>query len=77
MPDHNPDPAKPREDETPRDEQKRVRTSNDWDQQLEREGASSRHNRGYDEASGGRKSKETDPDSPDADVDRDDMIDEP
>jgi hypothetical protein len=33
--------------------------------------------RGYEEAARGRKSNDTDPDSPDADIDRDDMIDEP
>ena len=33
--------------------------------------------RGSDEAALGQKSNDTDPDSPDADIDRDDMIDEP
>jgi hypothetical protein len=35
-------------------EHKRIRQSNDRDQRLEREGKSSRHNRGYDEAADGR-----------------------
>ena len=34
-------------------EHDRVRHSNDRDQQLEREGKPSRHNRGYDEAADG------------------------
>jgi hypothetical protein len=37
-------------------EHERVRGSNDRDQQLEREGETSRHNEGYDEAAdGGRR----------------------
>ena len=32
---------------------KRIRSSNDRDQKLEREGKASRHNRGYDEAADG------------------------
>ena len=35
------------------EEHKRIRSSNDRDQQLEREGKVSRHNRGYDEAADG------------------------
>jgi hypothetical protein len=34
-------------------ERKRIRSSNDRDQELEREGKVSRHNRGYDEAADG------------------------
>jgi hypothetical protein len=34
-------------------EHDRIRSSNDRDQQLEREGKVSRHNRGYDEAAKG------------------------
>ncbi len=34
-------------------EHKRIRESNDRDQQLERDGRPSRHNRGYDEAADG------------------------
>jgi len=34
-------------------EHKRIRSSNDRDQKLEREGKVSRHNRGYDEAADG------------------------
>jgi ATP-dependent Lhr-like helicase len=52
-----------------------IRSSNDRDQNLEREGVTSRHNRGYDEAAKGAESSEsTDPDSADAENDRDDMI---
>jgi hypothetical protein len=35
------------------EEHQRIRSSNDRDQQLEREGRPSRHNRGYDEAADG------------------------
>ena len=35
------------------EEHQRIRSSNDRDQQLEREGKASRHNRGYDEAADG------------------------
>jgi hypothetical protein len=35
------------------EEHQRIRSSNDRDQQLEREGKTSRHNRGYDEAADG------------------------
>ena len=35
-------------------EHERIRSSNDRDQRLEREGKISRHNRGYDEAAKGR-----------------------
>lgn len=35
------------------EEHDRIRQSNDRDQQLEREGKPSRHNRGYDEAADG------------------------
>ena len=34
-------------------ERRRVRTSNDRDQQAEREGGTTRHNEGYDEAADG------------------------
>ena len=36
-------------------EHKRIRSSNDRDQRLEREGKVSRHNRGYDEAADGKQ----------------------
>ena len=52
-----------------------VRSSNDRDQQLEREGIQTEHNRGYDEAVKGH-GHDVDPDSASADVDRDDTIDE-
>jgi hypothetical protein len=35
------------------EERRRIRESNDRDQELEREGKPSRHNRGYDEAADG------------------------
>ena len=35
-------------------EHDRIRKSNDRDQELEREGKKSRHNRGYDEAADGK-----------------------
>jgi len=38
------------------EEHDRVRKSNDRDQQLERDGKPSRHNRGYDEAADGPRS---------------------
>jgi alkylated DNA repair dioxygenase AlkB len=40
--------------EDPEQEHERVRSSNDLDQELERQGEQSRHNRGYDEAVRGR-----------------------
>jgi hypothetical protein len=65
MPTHKQNPAQPTpHDGTPQDEQSRVRRPNPANPQLEREGTS-------------RKSQDIDPDSPDAEVDRDDMIDEP
>jgi ATP-dependent Lhr-like helicase len=63
-------------------EHDRVRSSNDRDQRLEREGAGSEHNRGYDEAVSGAAPREridtpdrgedVDPDSAESDIDRDD-----
>ena len=44
-------------DET-EEEHKRIRSSNDRDQQLEREGKVSRHNQGYDEAADGTRTPE-------------------
>ena len=54
-----------RQPDTTETERDRVRSSNDTDQQLEREGIGSRHNRGYDEAAhgGGGQNRPTDPDS--------------
>ena len=66
-----------RRDDSAQTEQENVRFSNDRDQALEREGVESEHNRGYDEAVQGNRSQEdVDPDSADADVDRDDMVDD-
>jgi hypothetical protein len=56
-------------------ERERVRSSNDRDQELEREGITSRHNRGYDDAVKGQ-SRPTDPDSASSEIDRDDTIDD-
>jgi hypothetical protein len=39
-------------------EHRRIRQSNDRDQELEREGKQSRHNRGYDEAADGAATPE-------------------
>ena len=53
-----------------------VRSSNTRNQQLEREGVETPHNRGYDEAARGQGGQRgpTDPDSADSDVDRDDTV---
>ena len=50
-----------------------IRNSNDRDQQLEREGVETEHNRGYDEAVRGQD-RDVDPDSAESDVDRDDTL---
>jgi len=63
----------PRRNEDRGMEQERVRSSNDRDQELEREGVESEHNRGYDEAVRGASRPDVDPDSAVADVDRDDV----
>jgi hypothetical protein len=55
-------------------EREQIRSSNDRDQALEREGVESRHNRGYDEAVRGAQSAPVDPDSAASDVDRDDTV---
>jgi hypothetical protein len=59
--------------ETSEQEQETIRNSNDLDQELEREGIESRRNRGYDEAVRGQN-RDVDPDSAEADVDRDDSV---
>ena len=64
-------------------EHDRIRKSNDRDQAMERQGESAPHNRGYDEAADGRTKlpndalgmgDDVDPDSAEAEVDRDDSI---
>ena len=66
--------SRPRSDETSENEHDRIRSSNDLDQEMEREGIQPPHNRGYDEAARGRSSEQDqDPDSADAGIDRDDM----
>jgi hypothetical protein len=47
--------AVPLPGEEPKAEHDRIRRSNDRDQELEREGTRSKHNRGYDEAADGVK----------------------
>jgi hypothetical protein len=65
----------PRSDETRESEHDRVRNSNDRDQSAERAGETPEHNRGYDEAvRGGPAGEDVDPDSAEADVDRDDTV---
>ena len=54
-------------------EREQVRSSNDRDQELERQGITSKHNRGYDQAVSGQTGP-TDPDSAESDVDRDDTV---
>lgn len=61
------------------DKRESIPASNDPDQLLEREGVESEHNRGYDEAVKGEASDQeefddVDPDSPDSENDRDDML---
>jgi hypothetical protein len=76
------DRSQPRAGETSETEHDRVRSSNDKDQAVEREGLESEHNRGYDEAVRGNArardeaSEDVDPDSASSDIDRDDTIDE-
>ena len=65
--------SRPRQDESDESEKERVRNSNDLDQSSEREGVTSRHNRGYDEAATAGRSRDVDPDSANADIDRDDI----
>ena len=62
--------------DTREEEQDQVRSSNDRDQDLEREGVESEHNRGYDEAVRGatEEGEDVDPDAPEADIDRDDSV---
>ena len=68
---------KQRRNETSDAEHQRVRSSNDRDQQMEQSGQESEHNRGYDEAVEGIRHDDegdTDPDSAEADIDRDDTV---
>jgi hypothetical protein len=66
----------PRENEDSEIEHDRVRSSNDSDQEKERDGLESGHNRGYDAAVRGEdlgdvELRDLDPDSPESDNDRD------
>jgi ATP-dependent Lhr-like helicase len=67
--------SRPRQSETSDTEHDRIRSSNDRDQALEREGVDSKHNRGYDEAVNTPRGagRDVDPDSATSDVDRDDL----
>ena len=69
--------TRPRANESSETEHDRVRSSNDQDQSMEREGVESTRNRGYDEVVKGEDlgdvdERELDPDSAFSDVDRDD-----
>ena len=67
------------DDETRDTEQERIRSSNDRDQALERDGRNSEHNRGYDEAVRGAEmddDEDIDPDSAESGIDRDDTRDD-
>lgn len=73
--------TRPRANENSETEHDRVRSSNDQDQQMEREGVDSTRNRGYDDVVSGEDlgdvdDREQDPDSAFSDVDRDDTADE-
>ena len=60
------DVKRPTSDEDRTDEHDRIRSSNDRDQQLEREGEVSSHNRGYDAAvKGNTEQIDTAPRDPD------------
>ena len=74
MPENATDQSENPGDET-RDERRRAPSSNDRDRHPEPGEAKSRLQHGHDVRQG-EKSHDTDPDSPDADIDRDDMIDE-
>jgi hypothetical protein len=74
MPNTNPAHDSKRPDQTS-EGRERTRTSNDCDRQLERRDTTP-HDRDRGPAAR-RTSRDTDPDSPDADIDRDDMSDEP
>lgn len=77
MHNHMPDPSRTTGSQPGNDERQRGRSPDDRDQRLEHDATNSKPDRGHDEATQGRPSQDTDPDSPDADIDRDDMIDEP
>jgi hypothetical protein len=84
MTDTKRDATQPPSSETRDTEQDRVRSSNDRDQAAERDGQATEHNRGYDKAVRGRgantsgeAAEDVDPDSAEAENDRDDTIDEP
>jgi hypothetical protein len=84
-PDETLENTRPRTHEDSEVEHDRIRTSNDRDQELEREGRPSKHNQGYDDAVRGELRGEDigdvdeqalDPDSASSQNDRDDTTDE-
>ena len=73
--------TRPRANEDSESEHDRVRSSNDGDQAMEREGVESTRNSGYDNAVHGEDlgdvdERDLDPDSASSDVDREDTVDE-
>ena len=73
--------TRPRSNESGETEHDRVRSSNDRDQETERDGLESTRNRGYDEAVRGEdigdvEDSDLDPDSAASEIDRDDTIDD-
>ena len=66
------DTPKPNEDRNM--ERERIRSSNDRDQAAERDGRTTSHNRGYDDAVHSGDVEGIDPDSALSDIDRDDSV---
>ena len=69
--------ASPRSETPPEDDRRSVRSSNDRDQQLERDGSGLQRDRRYDGTSRAGRSRDIDPDSAHSDINRDDVSDEP
>jgi hypothetical protein len=68
--------TRPRTNEDSEIEHDRVRSTNDQDQEMEREGVETKRNRGYDAAVRGEDLGDLDPDSAESEVDRDDTTEE-
>jgi hypothetical protein len=68
--------TRPRTNEDSEIEHDRVRSTNDQDQEMEREGVETKRNRGYDAAVRGEDLGDLDPDSAESEVDRDDRTEE-
>src|SRR5258705_8536659 len=64
--------TRPRINEDSESEHGRIRSTNDQDQEMEREGVETKRNRGYDAAVRGEDLGDLDPDSAESEVDRDD-----